>query len=652
MSGSQLFRAARLPDGMRRQAAFTLALISVLLLPLASAQAADPAPLRVIGDPNPSFGGVWVDTVNDEIVVSDDNRHSVRVYARTASGPASPLREIRGEYTGIVFPASVVVDVANNEIWTTMNDTAERAVVHPRTANGDAPPLRILDFSVLTPGRFPRNRSWGWAVDAKNDEVIAVFQRQPGAVAVFDRVTGEGKRQIRGPAALFADPHGLSLDEVHGEYFVTNEGHLPGAAPVAPAISVYPRTASGNASPVRRVQGPSTRLSMPKHIHVDPANGEMAVANGGNDSITIYDRAADGDVAPLRTIAGALTGLADPTGAFIDTTHDEILVANWGNHAITVYPRLANGNVAPLRVITAGSGPKVGIGKPAALAFDPVNDEIGVYSCVSHPGLAIFDRLADGQAAPKRVIYGPDTRISRSVHGLWIDAVNDEIVVPSEQELAILVFDRFASGNVPPKRVIQGPSTGIEAATRGVMVDTVNDEIVMPSGDDAATGFRKMAVWDRLAEGDAPPKREFVAPQLGRGAAVGIWVDAVHDEIYWVADGIYVFDRLATGTAVAKRAIVGPSTEMVSSQQMALDLVNDEIVVVNEGDEESIPNIYGSLTVYDRLAEGDVPPKRMIRHVERSFLQNPHSMYVDPINDEIGVGESNRNEIRIYPRVW
>src|SRR5262249_28341993 len=146
------------------------------------ALAADPPPLRVVSDPNPNFHSVWVDTLNNELVVSDDNTHSLLVYSRTASGAALPLRTIQGLSTGLDFPSSTVVDTVNNEVWATMNDTSDRATVYPRTAVGNATPLRILDFKALTLER----RAYGMAVDTVNNEVALAIQRGP-AVVVFDR---------------------------------------------------------------------------------------------------------------------------------------------------------------------------------------------------------------------------------------------------------------------------------------------------------------------------------------------------------------------------------------------------------------------------------------------------------------------------------
>ncbi len=652
MMGAKLFY----PKSTMKLAAAALVSIGLAAVTflVATAWGADPLPLRVVSDPNPNFSGITVDTTNNEIIVSDDNGHSVIVYARTASGAATPLRKIQGTHTLIDFPASAVVDVANNEIWAAMNDTSERAVVFSRTANGNVVPLRSIDLATVLAASS--NRAWGWSVDAKNNEVIGSFQRRQ-SVSVFDRVTGALKREIIGAKTQLNDPHGNFVDNVNNEVFVTNEGHILGAPPALPSIAVYGRTAKGNVAPTRKIQGSLTGLNVPKHIRVDLTNNEMAVANGGNNSITIYNRLDNGNVAPKRTIAGSLTGLNNPAGVFIDAVNNEILVTNWGNHTITVYARTANGNVAPLRTITTSpGGAQVGIGNPGALALDLVNNEIGATNCVSHPRVAIWNRLDNGQVAPKRVISGMNTRISRSTHGIWIDTVNNEIVVPSGSENAILAFNRLDSGDAAPKRVIQGSLTTIQSATKGTMVDTVNNEIVMPKGTDAGTGLQSVGVWDRLANGNVAPKRSFDCECFAAGESpVGVWVDATNNEIYVVeggaTPGVHVFDRLATGTATPIRSITGTATMLDHPRQLAVDLVNNEIIVANNGDRALDPPIIGSITVYNRLDSGNVAPKRFIQG-PNSGLFAPRAVYVDNVNGEIGEGDSKLNDIRIFPRLF
>src|SRR5262249_22058919 len=192
------------------------------------------------------------------------------------------------------------------------------------------------------------------------------------------------------------------------------------------------------------------------------------------------------------------------------------------NHSLTVYSRTATGNVAPLRTLTnapAGSA-QVGIGNPGALSLDLVNNEFAVTNCVSHPRIAFFARLSNGTVAPTRVIEGPTTRLSRSMHGVAIDTVNNEVWVPSTMEDAALVFARSASGNVAPLRVIQGPLTQISKA-QGIAVDTVNNEIAVVN--EAALNI---TIYSRTAIGNVAPLRVISDASALFIKPVGIWIDS------------------------------------------------------------------------------------------------------------------------------
>jgi hypothetical protein len=65
---------------------------------------------------------------------------------------------------------------------------------------------------------------------------------------------------------------------------------------------------------------------------------------------------------------------------------------------------------------------------------------------VAHPQIAVFARLADGNAARKGAIEGQRTLLGRTMHGIDYDEIHDEIVVPQQFGQAILVFKGSARG--------------------------------------------------------------------------------------------------------------------------------------------------------------------------------------------------------------
>jgi DNA-binding beta-propeller fold protein YncE len=339
---------------------------------------------------------VSVDPDHDEVVISDENLFGLRVYDRRSSVPgvAEPRRVISGPHTQLEFICGVAVDPRRREIYTVNNDTLDSMLVFTHEQEGDARPARLLKVD---------HGAWGVALDLEHDEV-AITVQHTNQVNVYPR-TAQGEtpplRKIQGPATGLADPHGIAVDTKNGEILVANHGawHREPGGPrdrsrgrrdvldslrpstgrfLPPSITVYGRTAIGDVAPLRKIEGPSTRLNLPAGMFVDVERDEIFVANDGGDSILVFRRTASGDDAPLRAIAGPGTGVKNPTGVFVDAKHDEVWVSNWGNHTASVYRRTANGNAAPIRVLRTAppDSPVPGIGNPGAVAYDAGRDQL------------------------------------------------------------------------------------------------------------------------------------------------------------------------------------------------------------------------------------------------------------------------------------
>src|SRR5262249_6763274 len=96
-------------------------------------------------------------------------------------------------------------------------------------------------------------------------------------------------------------------------------------------------------------------------------------------------------------------------------------------------------------------------------AYDPIHDEIVVTSPLTQ-AILIFRGGASGEERPVRVIQGPHTQIlggpGQGLDKVSIDPVNGEILQPTSTG-ALLIFDRMANGDAAPKRVLSGPDTEI-----------------------------------------------------------------------------------------------------------------------------------------------------------------------------------------------
>jgi hypothetical protein len=274
---------------------------------------------------------------------------------------------------------------------------------------------------------------------------------------------------------------------------------------------------------------------------------------------------------------------------------------------------------------------------------------------VSVPRISAFARLANGNVAPDRIIEGQDTNLSRTMHGLAYDNVNDEIIVPVALSGAILVFRGGAIGNEPPVRVIQGPNTGL-IRPHTANVDPDSGEIL--AGDPSG---RAVLIFDRLANGDAKPKRVISGSKTGFREIVGVASDTKNNAIVVASrtvggpNGLFIFNRLDNGDVAPKRTISGPMTGALGrfrqlsvdpdrgkiylavqafraqepTPQKAADLYTNEASLKKLREAEKsgedavrggprVPRLLqaGFIGVWDINDNGDVPPKMIIRGPE------------------------------------
>ena len=290
--------------------------------------------------------------------------------------------------------------------------------------------------------------------EAQAQNELFVTNNGNNSVTVYAR-TANGNvvpvRTLAGAATKLDGPIGLAVDTVNNELFVANDN--------TDSITAYPLTANGNVAPVRTIVGAGTGLSVPVGLAVDAVNNELIVANQGGaaSSVTVYARTANGNASPVRTIAGAATGLDRAQGLALDTVNNEIFVQNNGA-TILAYARTANGNAAPLRTL---SGAAAGFNNNAyGIAVDTVNNELVVADQIN--SILVFARTANGNTAPLRTITGAATGLNFP-EDVAVDTVNNELVVANASGNSVTVYSRTASGNAAPLRTISGAATALNS---------------------------------------------------------------------------------------------------------------------------------------------------------------------------------------------
>jgi DNA-binding beta-propeller fold protein YncE len=258
------------------------------------------------------------------------------------------------------------------------------------------------------------------------------------------------------------------------------------------------------------------------------------------------------------------------------------------------------------------------------------------------PRISVFARVANGNVAPKRVIEGQATNLSRTMHGIAYDAIHDEIVIPVALSGAVLVFKADASGEVPPLRAIQGTRTRL-VRPHTVAVDPVNNEILT-----ADPSMRAIVVFERTANGNVSPKRVISGPNTGLLDIVGLDVDPIRNVIVASSRkgngdkvGLFVFDRLANGDVAPKQFIGGPNSKLAHFRQVAIDPGTGNIFLAQQNTRMKQMEAYvldkpregfkekeqdddddsdsgrldqmGFIAVYGPDDNGDIPPRAIIK---------------------------------------
>ena len=259
--------------------------------------------------------------------------------------------------------------------------------------------------------------------------------------------------------------------------------------------------------------------------------------------IAAFARLANDNTVPVRALEGQKSMISRTMHSLAyDSVHDEIVVNSPLAQAILMFRGGANGEEPPARFI---QGPHTQIQGTDydgndKMTYDEVHGEIIIP--VAGPKVLVFSRESNGDAAPIRVLAGPDTQIRGSRRGhplVGVDPVNNLLIVgstggegggrDSDGESArgrgsLLIFDRTASGNTKPKAVIQGPNTAFGGVGQ---IQTYPPKGWIIAG---ALGGG-IGAWSIHDSGDAPPRWKIPVRQITGVAPSGVALDPVHKEL-------------------------------------------------------------------------------------------------------------------------
>jgi DNA-binding beta-propeller fold protein YncE len=250
--------------------------------------------------------------------------------------------------------------------------------------------------------------------------------------------------------------------------------------------------------------------------------------------------------------------------------------------------------------------------------------------------VSVYPRNADGSVPPLMTITdglsGPNQiAISRSARELFVtNSVNNYSVTVYDCDTGIL------------KRTLAGPSTGLYRSA-GIALDEVNGEMYVTNDWPANAIY----VFDIGASGNTAPKRTIQGSSTGLSAPVGIVVDLTYDEIlvvnydasasgYGTNPTVRTFERLASGDVAPKRTIEGPMTGFTLPLNLTLDPVRDEIIVANSY--FNTPNT-GAVLSFPAAGFGNISPTRRL-YGDNTRLCNPVGLALDTLNNQIVVANS------------
>ena len=260
---------------------------------------------------------------------------------------------------------------------------------------------------------------------------------------------------------------------------------------------------------------------------------------------------------------------------------------------------------------------------------------------------------------PQRLIYGQASKLSRTMHAIRYNAVRDEFYVGNPFAQALLTFRGAAGGQEAPIRIIQGPKTDLKSPDT-LEVDTVHGELITPEAD-------RVLVYPVAANGDVAPLRVFRSPaKNGWRAAGGIAVDPIHDVLVLAGtvlgdakqgyrdpygdsrEALLIFDRLAEGEAQPLRVIRGPRTGMHAIRQMEIQPKGGWIVIsqMTAGEVPEPPGTF--IGVYSINDSGDLPPRWKIEGSPAHIMKKPHGIALDPNHKEVVVADMRLNAILTF----
>ena len=257
------------------------------------------APSTVISGSNTGLSGrgLAADAQGNLYVISNT---SISVFAANANGNVAPVRVIQGSNVlgpttnGYGLTSAIAVD-GQGQIFAGGVGVIE---VFAASANGNAAPVRLMTGPNVTAPH-------GMALYGSD-----LYVNDTGTLHVFDAgangsVTSKRTLTVTGPTAASFTNVQLAFDGSGNLYMPFANTSVPSAANTW--VAVYAPSAT---SPSPVLTGPATELTAATGVALDP-QGNIFVANAdpGAAAIVVFAAGASGGATPIRNVSGPSTGI-------------------------------------------------------------------------------------------------------------------------------------------------------------------------------------------------------------------------------------------------------------------------------------------------------------------------------------------------------
>ena len=241
-------------------------------------------------------------------------------------------------------------------------------------------------FASPVPGAVDTANGHLFIADTGNHRVQVI---DTGTLAVVATIGVAGTRGADN--AHFDQPRGVGLDPASGRVFVADAGN--------DRIQIFDLksfTYLATLGVTGTALGDNGHFSLPSSAQVNPATGQLYVADRGNQRVQIFDTASLAYVATLG-VAGAAGSdtahLSQPGDAVVDPSTNQILVADTGNLRLQVFDAASFAYVSTLGATGIAGSDNGHFTQPGTIGFDPASNLLLVTDAGANARVQVFDAL-------------------------------------------------------------------------------------------------------------------------------------------------------------------------------------------------------------------------------------------------------------------